>query len=62
MGKYWKFSLLFCYSNISRKSNFTYFNTTTNSFKEVKVPLILQNELVSTQTDLNPNDSTFEKV
>src|SRR5574344_1882510 len=40
---------------------FTYFNTTTNSFKEVKVPLILQNELVSTQTDLNPNDSTFEK-
>ena len=40
---------------------FTYFNSTTNSFKEVKVPLILQNELVSTQTDLNPNDSTFEK-
>lgn len=40
---------------------FTYFNTTTNSFKEVKVPLILQNELVSTQTDLNPNDSSFEK-
>ena len=27
----------------------------------MKVPLILQNELVSTQTDLNPNDSTFEK-
>lgn len=23
--------------------------------------MILQNELVSTQTDLNPNDSTFEK-
>lgn len=40
---------------------FTYFNSTTNSFKEIKVPLILQNELVSTQTDLNPNDSTFEK-
>lgn len=40
---------------------FTYFNTSTNSFKEIKVPLILQNELVSTQTDLNPNDSTFEK-
>ncbi|WP_198304945.1 hypothetical protein [Arcobacter vandammei] len=40
---------------------FTYFNSTTNSFKEVKIPLILQNELVSTQTDLNPNDSTFEK-
>jgi len=40
---------------------FTYFNSLSNSFKEVRVPLILQNELVSTQTDLNPNDSTFEK-
>ncbi|MCG3652625.1 hypothetical protein [Aliarcobacter butzleri] len=40
---------------------FTYYNTKTNSFKDVKVPLVLQNELVSTQTDLNPNDSTFEK-
>ena len=40
---------------------FTYFNSNTNSFKEIKVPLILQNELVSTQTDLNPNDSTFER-
>lgn len=40
---------------------FTYFNTTTNNFEDIKVPLILQNELVSTQTDLNPNDSTFEK-
>lgn len=40
---------------------FTYYNSATKSFKDVKVPLILQNELVSTQTDLNPNDSTFEK-
>ena len=40
---------------------FTYFNTSTKSLKDVKIPLILQNELVSTQTDLNPNDSTFEK-
>lgn len=40
---------------------FTYYNTTTNSFTDIKIPLILQNELVSTQTDLNPNDSTFEK-
>ena len=28
---------------------------------DITIPLILQNELVSTQTDLNPNDSTFEK-
>lgn len=40
---------------------FTYFNSTTNSLKDIKIPLILQNELVSTQTDLNPNDSNFEK-
>ena len=40
---------------------FTYYNSATKSFKDIKVPLILQNELVSTQTDLNPNDSTFEK-
>jgi len=40
---------------------FTYFNTSLNSFKAIKIPLILQNELVSTQTDLNPNDSSFEK-
>ena len=40
---------------------FTYFNSSLNRFEEVKIPLILQNELVSTQTDLNPNDSTFEK-
>jgi len=40
---------------------FTYFNTIDNRYHEVKIPLILQNELVSTQTDLNPNDSTFEQ-
>lgn len=40
---------------------FTYYNSMTKSFKDVKIPLILQNELVSTQTDLNPNDSTFER-
>lgn len=40
---------------------FTYFNTNTKSLKDIKIPLILQNELVSTQTDLNPNDSSFEK-
>lgn len=44
-----------------KKLVFTYYNEPTKSFKEVVVPLILQNELVSTQTDLNPNDSSFEK-
>ena len=45
----------------NKKEVFTYFNTTSKTFKEITIPLILQNELVSTQTDLNPNDSSFEK-
>lgn len=44
-----------------KKLIFTYYNDKIKSFKEITVPLILQNELVSTQTDLNPNDSSFEK-
>lgn len=44
-----------------KKVVFTYYNTTTKSFVDVRIPLVLQNELVSTQTDLNPNDSSFEK-
>lgn len=44
-----------------KKVVFNYYNTTTKSLQTVTIPLILQNELVSTQTDLNPNDSSFEK-
>ncbi|MDY0051473.1 MAG: hypothetical protein RBR65_02935 [Aliarcobacter sp.] len=44
-----------------KKVILTYYNLATKSFKDIKIPLILQNELVSTQTDLNPNDSNFEK-
>lgn len=44
-----------------KKVVFSYYNTTTKSFVTITIPLILQNELVSTQTDLNPNDSNFEK-
>lgn len=44
-----------------KKITITYFNDKTKSFNELVIPLILQNELVSTQTDLNPNDSSFEK-
>jgi hypothetical protein len=44
-----------------KKVIFNYYNTNTKSLVEVTIPLILQNELVSTQTDLNPNDSSFEK-
>ena len=44
-----------------KKLVITYYNTKSKSFKDVTIPLLLQNELVSTQTDLNPNDSSFEK-
>lgn len=44
-----------------KKIVITYYNTKTKNMKDVTIPLLLQNELVSTQTDLNPNDSTFEK-
>ena len=44
-----------------KKVVITYYNSKTKSFKDVTIPLILQNELVSTQTDLNPNDSSFER-
>lgn len=44
-----------------KKVVITYYNTKLKSFKEITIPLVLQNELVSTQTDLNPNDSSFEK-
>ncbi len=36
---------------------FEYYNSDTNSFNKVKSEVILTNELVSTQTDLNPNKS-----
>jgi hypothetical protein len=44
-----------------KKIEFNYYNSSSKSFVTITVPLILQNELVSTQTDLNPNDSSFEK-
>lgn len=44
-----------------KKIVFNYYNTDKKSFEQIIVPLILQNELVSTQTDLNPNNSNFEK-
>lgn len=44
-----------------KKIVITYYNTKTKSLKDFTIPLLLQNELVSTQTDLNPNDSSFEK-
>jgi hypothetical protein len=39
---------------------FNYYNTTKNSFEKITIPVTLEEELVSTQTDLNPNNSNFE--
>ena len=43
---------------------FNYFNTNKNKFVNINVPINLQEELVSTQTDLNPyeNDMYIYKV
>lgn len=39
---------------------FDYYNLSTNNFKDIVVPITFEEELVSTQTDLNPNNSSFE--
>lgn len=43
----------------TKKLDFSYYNTNEKRFVTVKVPIILENELVSTQTDLNPNTSNI---
>lgn len=46
---------------IHKKSiTFNYYNTTSNKFEKIIVPITLDEELVSTQTDLNPSNSNFE--
>ena len=39
---------------------FNYYNASLNKFEKIVVPVVLEDELVSTQTDLNPNNSSFE--
>ena len=39
---------------------FNYYNTDEKNFEKIVVPIVLDEELVSTQTDLNPNNSSFE--
>lgn len=38
---------------------FNYFNTLSNKFVKIDIPVVLEDELVSTQTDLNPNNSNL---
>ncbi len=44
----------------TKELRFNYYNTIANSFTQINVPIKLEEELVSTQTDLNPNDSNLE--
>ncbi|MFA7083016.1 MAG: hypothetical protein WC141_00635 [Arcobacteraceae bacterium] len=44
----------------TKEIKFNYFDTQTNRFKQMSVPIKLEEELVSTQTDLNPNDNNIE--
>lgn len=43
----------------TKKITFDYYNTLTNKFVQIQSNVILKNELVSTQTDLNPNKSNI---
>lgn len=43
----------------TKKIDFSYYNSFEKRYITVKVPIILENELVSTQTDLNPNKSNL---
>lgn len=43
----------------TKKIDFSYYNINEKRYVTVKVPIILENELVSTQTDLNPNKSNL---
>lgn len=44
----------------TKEIKFNYYDTQTNRFKKIVIPIKLEQELVSTQTDLNPNDSNIE--
>ncbi|NQY20471.1 MAG: hypothetical protein HRT40_04045 [Campylobacteraceae bacterium] len=44
----------------TRKISFNYYNTDTKRFKNISFAIDLKNDLVSTQTDLNPSNSNFE--
>jgi len=43
----------------TKKIAFDYYNSDSNSFDRIESVVILKNELVSTQTDLNPNKSNI---
>lgn len=45
--------------NYEKKFEFTYFNTQTNKFEKFSIPIIVDDDKVSTQIDLNPGESNL---
>jgi hypothetical protein len=43
----------------TKQINFTYYNTSENRFIKLQIPMMLDTELVSTQTELNPYNSSI---
>ncbi len=46
--------------NYIKKFDFTYFNKKTNKFKKISLPIVVDNEEISTQIDLNPAHSSLK--
>lgn len=44
----------------NKKIVFNYYNVLKKKFEDIIIPINLEDDLVSTQTDLNPNNSNFE--
>ncbi|NPA87108.1 hypothetical protein [Caminibacter pacificus] len=42
-----------------KKLTFYYFNTQTNTFNKITIPIILKDETISTQTNINPEENNF---
>lgn len=45
--------------NSQKNFNFSYFDTTKNSFESITIPIILKNSDISTQIDINPKENKF---
>lgn len=51
--------------NHIQEIKFNYYNIAQNKFEDIEIPIIIKTELISTQTDLNPQNSsllTYKKI
>ncbi len=57
------YSKIFYYAiipNHEQKFEFTYFNIITNKFVKISIPIVINDDKVSTQIDLNPQESSIQ--